>query len=188
VLLILNYVFIEVSEQVYYCPSFVNAFYLTFSKIFRISCKKSKNARCLFHNNVNYTILGQGGLIKQLTGKILQRALEAEVENRLGYEKHGNSGDNSGDSRNGYSEKTVLAENQELTIAVPHDRNGSSGPRIIEKHQKRVSLFNGQILSMFSFGMIGCDIKAHLEKLYNAEVSPDLISRVTGAVMEEVSD
>jgi transposase-like protein len=98
-------------------------------------------------------VVGQGGLIKQLTGKILQRALEAEMTEHFGYEKNANAGDNSGNSRNGRSEKTVLLENQSAAIEVPRDRNGAFKPAIVPKHEKRAPLFNGQIISMYSFGM-----------------------------------
>jgi len=133
-------------------------------------------------------VVGQGGLIKQLTGRILQRALEAEMTEHLGYEKNSNAGDNSGNSRNGHTEKTVLLENQSATIDVPRDRAGTFEPVIVPKHEKRVPLFNDQIISMYSFGMTDRDIKAHLEKIYNVEVSPDLISRVTDAVIDEVRE
>jgi transposase-like protein len=133
-------------------------------------------------------VVGQDGLIKQLTGRILQRALEAEMTEHLGYEKNSNTGDNSGNSRNGHTEKTVLLENQGATIEVPRDRNGTFEPVIVPKHEKRVPLFNDQIISMYSFGMSDRDIKSHLEKIYNVEVSPDLISRVTNAVLEEVRE
>jgi transposase-like protein len=83
-------------------------------------------------------VLGQNGLVKQLTGRLLQRALETEMDEHPGCEKHDNAGDNSGDSRNGYSGKTVLTENQELTAAVPRDRNGTFEPQIIPKYQKRI--------------------------------------------------
>jgi transposase-like protein len=133
-------------------------------------------------------VVGQGGLIKQLTGRILQRALEAEMTEHLGYEKNSNVGDNSGNSRNGHTEKTVLLENQETTIEVPRDRNSTFEPVIVPKHEKRLPLFNDQIISMYSFGMSDRDIKTHLEKIYNVDVSPDLISRVTNAVIEEVRE
>ncbi len=110
-------------------------------------------------------VLGQDGLLKQLTGKLLSKIMEAEMDEHLGYEKHCSEGDNSGDGRNGTFE-----------------------PQIIPKYEKRVPLFNDQIISMYSFGMTARDIKAHLEKIYNVEVSPDLISRVTEAVMEEVKE
>ena len=101
----------------------------------------------------------------------------------LGYEKNSNDGDNSGNSRNGHSEKTVLLENQETTIEVPRDRNGTFEPVIVRKHQKRLPLFNDRIISMYSRGMTDRKVKDHLEEIYNVEVSPDLISRVTNAVL-----
>jgi len=133
-------------------------------------------------------VVGQDGLIKQLTGRILQRALEAEMTEHLGYEKNSNAGDNNGNSRNGHTEKTVLLENQSTTIEVPRDRNSTFEPIIVPKHEKRTPLFNDQIISMYSFGMTDRDIKSHLEKIYNVEVSPDLISRVTNAVLDEVKE
>jgi transposase-like protein len=131
-------------------------------------------------------VLGQNGLVKQLTGRLLQKALEAEMTVRLGYEKNSNAGDHSGDSWNGYSEKTVRLENQEAVIRVPRDRNGTFEPEILPKYQKRTPRFNDQIISMYSFGMTNRDIKSRLEQVYQAEVSPELISRVTDAVMEDV--
>src|SRR5215475_7999791 len=133
-------------------------------------------------------VVGQDGLIKQLTGRILQKALEAEMTEHLGYEKNSNAGDNSGNSRNGHTEKTVLLENQSAVIEVPRDREGSFEPIIVPKHEKRVPLFNDQIISMYSFGMTDRDIQSHLEKIYNVDVSVDLISRVTNAVLDEVRE
>jgi transposase-like protein len=133
-------------------------------------------------------VLGQDGLLKQLTGKLLSKILEAEMDAHLGYEKNSNAGDNSGDSRNGHSTKTVLTENQSTALQIPRDRNGTFEPQIIPKYEKRVPLFNDQIISMYSFGMTARDIKKHLEKIYNVEVSPELISQVTEAVMEEVRE
>jgi transposase-like protein len=131
---------------------------------------------------------GQKGLIKQLTGRMLQRALEWEMDLHLGYPKHDPAGDGSGDSRNGYPPKTVLTENQETVIQVPRDPKGTFEPPILPKYQKHVPLFNDQISSLYAFGMTDRDIKAHLEKLYPVEVSPEVLCRVTDGVMEDVSD
>jgi transposase-like protein len=133
-------------------------------------------------------VLGQGGLLKQLIGRVLQKALEAELTEHVGYEQHDKAGDNRRDSRNGHTEKTVFTENQETVIQAPRDRNGSFEPRILPKHQKRVPLFNDQIVSMYSFGMTNRDSKSRLEQVYNVEVSPELISRVTDAVLEDVRE
>jgi transposase-like protein len=141
-----------------------------------------------FHGMTQEEVLGQNGLIKQLTGRILQWALECGMDLHLGYEKHDPAGDNTGDSRNGYTEKAVLTENQEAVIRVPRERTRTFEPHLVQKYQRRVPLFNGQIISMYSFGMTDRDIKAHLERICNVEVSPDLISRVTEGVMDEVRE
>src|SRR5215469_16135581 len=133
-------------------------------------------------------VVGQDGLIKQLTGRILQRALEAEMTEHLGYEKNSNAGDNSGNSRNGHTEKTILLENQSAVIEVPRDRNSTFEPVIVPKHEKRVPLFNDQIISMYARGMTASEIQGHLEEIYNVEISPDLVSRVTHAVLDEVRE
>ena len=133
-------------------------------------------------------VVGKDGLIKQLTGRILQCALEAEMTEHLGYEKNSNSGDNSGNSRNGHGEKTLLLENQSATISVPCDRAGTFEPIIVPKHEKRVPLFNEQIISMYGRGMTDREIRGHLQEIYDVEVSPDLISRVTNAVLDEVRE
>jgi len=156
--------------------------------------KKEKDVIDQLLDNINFKgltqedVLGQNGLIKELTGRILQKALDVEMTEHLGYEKNSNVGDNSGNSRNGYTEKTVLLENQSATIEVPRDRNGTFEPIIIPKHKKRSPLFNDQIISMYSFGMTNRDIKSHLEKIYNVEISPDLISKVTDGVIEDVRE
>jgi transposase-like protein len=156
--------------------------------------KKEKDIIDQLLDNINFKgltqdeVVGQDGIIKQLTGRILQRALEAEMTEHLGYEKNSNAGDNSGNSRNGHTEKTVLLENQKTAIEVPRNGNGTFEPIIVPKHEKRLPLFNNQIISMYSFGMSDRDIKSHLEKIYNVEVSPDLISRMTNAVLDEVKE
>jgi len=156
--------------------------------------KKEKDILDQLLDNINFKgltqdeVVGQNGLIKQLTGRILQKALEAEMTEHLGYEKNSNAGDNSGNSRNGHSEKTIFLENQETTIEVPRDRNGTFEPIIVPKHKKRLPMFNDQIISMYARGMSDREIQDYLEEIYDIEVSPDLISRVTNAVLEEVKE
>jgi transposase-like protein len=99
--------------------------------------------------------------------------------------KNSNAGDNS---RNGYSEKTVLLENQSTAIDVSRDRNGTFEPVIIPKHEKRILLFNNRIIFMYALRMSDREIKGHLEEICNIEVSSDLISRVTNAVLDEVHE
>jgi transposase-like protein len=134
-----------------------------------------------FRGLTQYEVIGQDGLIKQLTGRILQRALEAEMTEHLGYEKNSNAGDNSGNSRNGHTEKTVLLENQSTTIEVPRDRNGAFEPVIVPKYEKRIPLFNDQIISMYPFGMSDRNIQKYLEKVYNKEVLGLWIAENKGA-------
>jgi transposase-like protein len=108
---------------------------------------------------------GQGGLLKQPSGRLLQKAREAEMAEHPGYGKHDSAGDSSGGIRNGTFE-----------------------PAILPKYQKRVPLFNGQTIPMYSFGMANRDIKSRLEQVYNADVPPELISRGTDAVMEDAGE
>jgi putative transposase len=141
-----------------------------------------------FHGLSQEDIFGQDGIIKDLTKRVVERALNAEMDHHLGYEKHSKAGDNTGDSRNGTSKKTIIADNREIEIDVPRDRNGSFEPIAVQKHQKRTPLFNDQIISLYSRGLSTRDIKAHLEDIHGVEVSPELISRVTDAVEREVTE
>lgn len=132
-------------------------------------------------------ILGDNGLLKQLTKAVLERAMQAELTDHLGYEKHDSSGDNSGNSRNGKSRKTLKGEFGNLPIEVPRDRNSSFDPKIVPKGQTRFSGFDDKILSLYARGMTTREIQSHLEEIYQVEVSPALISAVTDAVLEEVT-
>jgi putative transposase len=131
-------------------------------------------------------ILGEGGLLKQLTKAVLERAMQAELTDHLGYERHDPAGDNSGNSRNGKSRKTLKGDFGNLPIEVPRDRNSSFDPKIVPKGQTRFEGFDDKILSLYARGMTTREIQAHLEEIYQVEVSPALISSVTDAVIEEV--
>ena len=133
-------------------------------------------------------LLGDEGLFKQLKKALLERALGAELTDHLGYEKGDPSGRGTGNSRNGHSGKTVLTEDGEVDLAVPRDRNGSFEPAIVPKGERRLDGFDDRILSLYARGMTVREIQGHLQELYKVEVSPDLISRVTDAVLEEVRD
>ena len=126
------------------------------------------------------------GLAKQMTKRLLERALRGELTHHLGYEKHAVAGRGSGNSRNGTSSKTLKGETGELTIEVPRDRNGDFEPRLIAKHQTRFEGFDQQIVSMYARGMSAREIQAHLQEIYGVEVSAGLISEVTNEVMDEV--
>lgn len=131
-------------------------------------------------------ILGDNGLLKQLTKAVLERAMQAELTDHLGYEPHDAAGDNSGNSRNGKSRKTLKGDFGELPIEVPRDRNSTFAPQIVPKGQTRFDGFDDKILSLYARGMTTREIQAHLEEIYQVEVSPALISSVTDAVAEEV--
>ncbi len=131
-------------------------------------------------------LLGEDGLLKQLTKALVERAMQAELTHHLGYEKHAPEGRNSGNSRNGSSTKTVTGKNGALEIDVPRDRAGTFEPKLIPKRQKRFDGFDEKIISMYARGMSVREIQAHLEEIYSVEVSPDLISSVTDAVIDEV--
>ena len=131
-------------------------------------------------------LFGQDGIIKNLTSRLLNRILEAEMDVHLGYKKHSNDGDNSGNSRNGYSKKKILTHDQHVELNVPRDRNSEFEPEIVPKYAKRLPLFNEQIISLYSRGMTTRDIQAHLNEIYGVDVSPELISRVTDAVHDDV--
>src|SRR3954470_9482328 len=135
-----------------------------------------------------HDLMGEDGLFKQLKRALIERALGAELTEHLGYEKGDPAGRGSGNSRNGSSAKTILAEDGEIEIAVPRDRAGSFEPQLIAKGQTRFDGFDDKILSLYARGMTVREIQGHLLELYGVEVSPDLISRVTDAVLEEVRE
>lgn len=131
-------------------------------------------------------IVGENGLLKQLTKALVERAMAAELTTHLDYEKHDPAGYDNGNSRNGASKKTLKGDFGEIDIAVPRDRNASFEPKIVPKGETRFTGFDDKILSMYARGMTTRDIQGHLEQMYGVEVSPTLISNVTEAVMDEV--
>lgn len=131
-------------------------------------------------------LTGENGLLKQLTKRLLERAMAAEMTEHVGYEKHEISGRGSGNSRNGTSSKTLKGTFGELPIAVPRDRNGTFEPQIIGKHQRRFTGFDANIISLYSRGLTTREIQQHLEEIYQVEVSASLISSVTDEVSDEV--
>jgi putative transposase len=133
-------------------------------------------------------MLGENGLLKQLTRALVERALNAELTHHLGYEKHSAEGKNSGNSRNGTTPKKLKSDLGELPIEVPRDRLGDFEPQIVKKGQRRFTGFDDKILSMYARGMTTRDIQSHLLEIYQVEVSPELISSVTTEVMEEVKE
>lgn len=131
-------------------------------------------------------IIGEHGLLKQLTKAVLERAMQAEMTEHLGYEKHDQAGNNSGNSRNGKTTKALKGDFGEVPLETPRDRNGTFEPKIVAKGQTRFTGFDDKIISMYARGMSTREITGHLEEIYGVEVSPTLISSVTESVMEEV--
>lgn len=133
-------------------------------------------------------LLGPDGLLSQVTKAVLERALDEELTEHLGYEKHHPAGRGSGNSRNGTSSKTLLTEAGAVDLAVPRDRAGSFEPKIVRKGQSRLDGFNDRIIALYARGMTTRDIRAHLREIYGVEVSADLISRVTDGVLAELTE
>jgi putative transposase len=131
-------------------------------------------------------LIGEKGLLKELTRALVERALNAELTHHLGYEKHDPAGRGSGNSRNGLTKKTIKGEFGEAEIEVPRDRSGTFEPQLVAKHQTRFTGFDNKILSMYARGMTTREIQGHLQEVYGVEVSPALISEVTDAVLDEV--
>jgi putative transposase len=131
-------------------------------------------------------ILGESGLLKQLTQAVVERALDAELTHHLGYAKHDPAGRGTGNARNGKSAKTLKTEQGPLPIEVPRDRAGSFEPILVPKGETRFRGFDDKIVSMYARGMTTREIQDHLREIYGVEISPTLISQVTDAVLEEV--
>jgi putative transposase len=131
-------------------------------------------------------LIGETGLLKQLTKALIERAMSAELTQHLGYEKYDPAGYNSGNSRNGATPKRVKGDFGEIQVNTPRDRNGSFEPQILPKHQTRFEGFDDKILSLYARGLTTREIQGHLQEMYGVEISPTLVSDVTEAVMEEV--
>jgi putative transposase len=131
-------------------------------------------------------LFGPEGLFHQLKAALMERMLEAELTEHLGFEKNAAEGRGKGNSRNGYTTKTVKTDTGPVEIRVPRDRNGTFQPQLVAKHQRRLEGFDDKVLALYARGMSVRDIQAHLRELYGTEVAPELISRVTDAVLDEM--
>ena len=129
---------------------------------------------------------GVDGLLNQITKAVLERALEAEMSEHLGYEVGDPAGRGTGNSRNGKTSKTVATTNGPLDMRIPRDRNSTFEPRIVPKHARRVGNIEDMILSLYSRGMTTRDIEAHLSEIYGINASRELISNVTEVVVDEI--
>lgn len=131
-------------------------------------------------------VTGRNGLLAQLTERLVNRALRGELDHHLGYESGERAPETQSNRRNGTTSKSVRSSDGELEIEVPRDREGSFAPQLIGRHERHFDGFDEQILSMYSRGMSVRDIRAHLREQYHTDVSPDLISRVTDGVVDEL--
>lgn len=117
-------------------------------------------------------LMGEQGLLRQLTKKLAERALEAEMEHHLGYPKNSPAGKNTGNSRNGKTAKTVRSVHGDIELEIPRDRNSSFEPQLVKKGEKQLGGFDDRILSLYARGLSTRDIQAHFEDVYGVEVSP----------------
>ena len=132
-------------------------------------------------------LLGKNGLFKQLTKQLLERIMDSELSHNLGHAKHENVTNATKNYRNGTTSKTLKTGSGDIVVDVPRDRQGLHEPVIVKKHQRRLQGLDDQILKLYSKGLSTRDIQSYLQELYGTEVSADLISTVTDAVLEEVN-
>jgi putative transposase len=133
-------------------------------------------------------LVGPNGLLNQLTKNVLETALDAEMSEHLGYDKHDPAGRGSGNSRNGTRSKTVLTEIGPVEIEVPRDTNSSFEPQIVKKRQRRLSGIDEIVLSLTAKGLTTGEVAAHFADVYGATVSKDTISRITDKVIGEMTE
>src|SRR5215203_6872010 len=131
-------------------------------------------------------IVGPGGLLAQLTKRLVERAMEVELSDHLGYEPHAEPPGGTGNTRNGSTPKTLITDHGPVGIDTPRDRDGSFQPKIVRKRQRRFEGFDDKILALYSRGLSTRDIEAHLAEIYGVKVGRELISKVTDAVMDDV--
>src|ERR1700733_8791099 len=136
----------------------------------------------------NIELVGPDGLLGQLTKSVLETALDAEMSEHLGYEKHEPAGRNSGNSRNGTRAKTVLTEIGPVEIEVPRDTESTFEPQIVKKRQRRLTGVDEIVLSLTARGLTTGEIAAHFQEVYGARVSKDTISRITEKVVGEMTE
>jgi len=133
-------------------------------------------------------LLGDKGLMKELKVRLMERMLGAELTEHLGYEPHGEPASQQTNRRNGATRKVLKGNDGAVPIDIPRDREGSFEPELIQKGQTRIDGMDDKIIGLYAAGLSTRDIRAHLEEVYGLKVSADLVSRVTDAVLEEVSD
>ena len=133
-------------------------------------------------------LVGEGGLLQQLTKRVLESALEGEITDHLGYDKHEVAAETGVNSRNGHRAKTVTTEVGPVQIEVPRDRDGSCEPQIVRKRQRRLGGVEEMVLSLSAKGLTHGEISAHLAEVYGASVSKQTISTITDKVIEGMTE
>jgi len=133
-------------------------------------------------------LTGEGGLLGRLTKMVVESALEGEMDDHLGYERHDPAGRNGENSRNGKRAKTVLTEAGPVEVAVPRDRDSSFEPKLVAKRQRRLSGIDDLVISLSAKGLTHGEISAHLAEIYGAEVSKQTISTITDRVIEGMTE
>jgi putative transposase len=133
-------------------------------------------------------LTGPGGLLGDLTKRVLEAGLEGEMDGHLGYAKHASAGRDGGNSRNGTRTKTVITDVGPVDIEVPRDRDGSFEPVIVRKHQRRLGGVDDMVLSLSAKGLTTGEISAHLAEVYGTSVSKDTISAITDRVIAELTE
>jgi putative transposase len=133
-------------------------------------------------------LAGEGGLLAQLTKRLLESALEGELTDHLGYDRHEVAGRDGGNSRNGHRSKTVLTEVGPVEVDVPRDRDATFEPRIVAKRQRRLSGVDELVISLSAKGLTTGEVQAHLAEVYGAQVSRQTISTITDKVLDAMTE
>src|SRR5690554_656336 len=131
-------------------------------------------------------IMGAGGLVDALTKRLMERALEGELTDHLGYEKHAPEGRNGGNSRNGRSRKRVKTGSGEIDVEIPRDREGTFEPVLVPKGVRRLPDFDEKVIALYARGLTTRELQEHMKEIYKVEISPSTISAVTDAVLDDV--
>lgn len=131
-------------------------------------------------------LLGPDGVLSEIAGRVMNRALEVEMTDHLGYQRGDPAGRGSGNSRNGSTPKTVATDAGEVAVRTPRDRNASFEPKLVPKGQRRIEGFNDLVIGLVARGMTVRDTQAHLQEIYGVEISPELISKITDGVLDEL--
>jgi putative transposase len=131
-------------------------------------------------------LLGPAGVLREITSRVMNRAMDVELTDHVGYERGDPAGRGSGNSRNGTTPKTLLTDAGEVPVKTPRDRNGTFEPKLVPKGERRIEGFNALVIGLVARGMTVRDTQAHLAEIYGVEVSPELISKITDGVLEEL--